>query len=115
MYADFDAWVALLTSDDEATASLFEAHGDELEVSLVTFVQLFRLEEEYPFDRDRAITAILTLADYDGDPDVLYRASAYRDDGLDTFQAFHAAMGESSLLSSSPAYDDVGVQRVWTE
>ena len=116
MYADIDFWLALLTqNDDESTAALLDQYGDDLEVSLVTFLQLFALEPDYEFDRERAITAMLTLADYDGEADVLYRASDYREAGLGPYESFHAALGDDSVISSSQSYDDVGIRRLWME
>lgn len=114
MYADIDFWLALLTQgDDGATDAV--ADEESLEVSLVTFVQLFLLAETYELDLEQAITAILTLAEFDGDADVLYRAAAYHEDGLDAFQAFHAALGDTRVVSGDEAYDDVGIQRLWVE
>ena len=65
MYADTDFWVALLKDDDwlaERAQEVLEEHGDELEVSVVTFVELFLIEERYAFDRETAVTSILELA-----------------------------------------------------
>jgi hypothetical protein len=77
-------------------------------VSLATFIELFLVEERFAFDRERAVTAILELATYDGDPDVVYQASEHIDDGLHTFDAFHAALSGGSVISSDSAYDDLG-------
>ena len=97
MYADLSVWLALLTEDEsqiDRAASLLAAHQGELQVSLLTFVELFLIEESYHFDRERAITAMLDLAEFDDDPAILYRASRYRDEGIDTFDAFHAAIAD---------------------
>ncbi len=115
MYADTDFWLALLKDDDwlgDRAEELLERYEGELEVSLVTFVELFLVEERYSFDRERAVTSLLELADYDGDADVVYQASEHRDDGLTTFDAFHAALTRGSILSSDRAFEDVGVERV---
>lgn len=115
MYADLDFWLALLAEEDAETAAIVEEFGDELAVSPVTVVQLFLLAEEYDLDLERAITAILSIADYPGEIDVLYRAAAYHDEGLDAFQAFTAAYGDTRVVSGDDAYDDVAVQRLWLE
>lgn len=113
MYADLDVWLWLLTEGDQAAVEAFLAeHAGDLEVSLVTFLELFLVEETYPFDREGAVTAILELARYDGDPAVLYRASAYREEGLDTFEAFNAALAGDALVSRSDAYERVGLERI---
>lgn len=110
MYADLDVWLAALAADSscdgtggESVEDLLDRHAGELEVSLVTFLELFLVEEEYPFDRERAISAILELAEYDGDADVLFRASANRERGMDTFEAFHEAMATDGRLSIAGA------------
>lgn len=118
MYADTDFWLALLKDEDwlseRATALLDEYQGD-LTVSLATYIELFLIEERYGFDRDRAVTAILELADYPGDEDVIYQASAYRDEGLNTFDAFHAALAGDGLISSDQVFDEIGIERVRLE
>jgi len=45
---------------------------------------------------------------YSGDPDVVYQASEHIDEGLNTFDAFHAALSGGSIISSDGAYDDLG-------
>jgi predicted nucleic acid-binding protein len=115
MYADTDLWVALLKDDDslaERAEEVLKEHGDELEVSLVTFVELFLIEERYSFERERAVTSILELASFDGDEDVPYQASEYVDDGLNTFDAFHAALADDSIVSSDKAFEGIGVERL---
>ncbi|AGN00186.1 hypothetical protein L593_01165 [Salinarchaeum sp. Harcht-Bsk1] len=112
MYADLSVWLALLTEDEsriDRAASLLAEHEDDLQVSLVTFVELFLIEESYHFDRERAITAMLDLADFDDDPAILYRASRYRDGGIDTFDAFHAAIADERGV---PGEVD-GEERTW--
>ncbi len=110
MYADLDFWLALLKDDDwlgQRAERLLAEHEDELVVSLATFIELFLVEERFAFDRDRAVTAILELASYQGDPDVVYQASEYIEQGLTTFDAFHAALAGDSLISSDSAFDTI--------
>ena len=118
MYADTDFWVALLKDDDwlaERAQEVLEEHGDELKVSLVTFVELFLIEERYSFDRETAVTSVLELAKYEGDEDVPYQASEYIDDGLNTFDAFHAALADDAVVSSDKAFDSIGIERLALE
>jgi hypothetical protein len=119
MYADLDFWLALLKDDDwlaDRAESLLDEHETELEVSLATFIELFLVEEQFTFDRERAVTAILELATYDGDPDVVYQASVNIDNGLNTFDAFHAALSGGSIISSDREYDELsGVNRIRLE
>lgn len=116
MYADRDFWLALLKDDDwlaDRAESLLDEHEGDLEVSLATFIELFLVEERFSFDRERAVTAILELATYEGDPNVVYQASENIDEGLNTFDAFHAALSGGSIISSDRAYDDLtGVNRI---
>jgi hypothetical protein len=119
MYADLDFWLALLKNDDwlnDRAERLLEEHEGELNVSLATFIELFLVEERFAFDRERAVTAILELATYSGDPDVVYQASEHIDEGVNTFDAFHAALSGGSIVSSDGAYDDLGsVERIRLE
>jgi len=119
MYADLDFWLALLKNDDwlnDRAERLLEKYEGELEVSLATFIELFLVEERFAFDRERAVTAILELATYSGDPDVVYQASEHIDEGLNTFDAFHVALSGGDIVSSDSAYDNLGgVERVRLE
>jgi hypothetical protein len=116
MYADIGCWLALLKDDDrlaDRAESLLDEHEDELEASLATVVELFLVEERLVFDRERAVTAILELATYGGDPDVVSQASGNIDDGSNTFDAFHAALSGGSIISGDRAYDELsGVNRI---
>jgi hypothetical protein len=108
MYADLDFWLALLKDDDwlaDRAELLLDEYEGELEVTLTTFIELFLVEERFSFDRERAVTAILELAAYDGDPNVVYQASENIEDGLNTFDAFHAALSGGAIISSDQAYD----------
>lgn len=116
MYADLDFWLALLKDDDwlaDRAESLLDEHEGELELSLATFIELFLVEERFSFDRERAVTAILELATYPGNPDVVYQASENVAAGLNTFDAFHAALSGETIVSSDGAYDALdGVERI---
>lgn len=116
MYADLDFWLALLKDDDwlaTRAESLLGEHEGELEVSLATFIELFLVEERFAFDRERAVMAMLELATYHGNPDVVFQASENIAAGLDTFDAFHAALSGGAIISSDGAYDGLeGVERV---
>lgn len=119
MYADLDFWLALLKGDDwlaDRAEALLAEHEGELEVLLATFVELFLVEERFTFDRERAVTAILELATYRGNPDVVYQASVNVSAGLNTFDAFHAALSGGTIISSDGAYDALdGVERISLE
>jgi predicted nucleic acid-binding protein len=115
MYADTDFWVALLKDDDwlsERADSRLEEYRGDLEISIVTFIELFLIEERYNFDRERALLAIFELAEFDMDPDLVFQASEYVDDGLGTFDAFHAALAGEAILSSDRAFDTIDIDRV---
>ena len=119
MYADLDFWLALLKNDDwlsDRAEGLLREHEGELAVSLATFIELFLVERRFGFDRERAVTAILELGTYSGNPDVVYQASENIDEGLNTFDAFHAALAGSYIISSDRAYSDLdGTERVRLE
>ena len=110
MYADLDFWLALLKDDDWLAARaerILDEHDGEFTVP-ATFIELFLVEERFGFDRERAITAILELATFPGDPTVVYQASQNVESGLSPFDAFHAALAAERIVSSDGAYDDLG-------
>ena len=115
MYADTDFWLAILKDDDwlagRAEERLSE-YRDDLKVSLATFIELFLVEERFAFDRDQATLSILELADADVHADAVFQASEYVDDGLSTYDAFHAALAGEAILSSDTAYDSIPIERI---
>lgn len=118
MYADTDFWLALLKEDDwlaERAEARLEEHRGELEVSLATFIELFLIEDRFAFDRETATLAILELAETDVDPDIVFQASAYIDDGLNTLDAFHAALADDAIISSDQAFETIELDRVALE
>lgn len=118
MYADTDFWVALLKGDDwltERAEEFYAEHGNDLEVSLAVFVELFLIEEQFSFDREQAVISILEMTDADVDDEVVFQASEYIDEGLNVFDAFHAALAGDTILSSDKAFDEIGVERVQLE
>ena len=118
MYVDLDFWVALLKGDDwltERAEERYAEYGDDLEVSLTTFVELFLIEEQFSFDRERAIVSILEMTDPDVDEQVVFQASDYIDDGLNVFDAFHAALASDAILSSDKEFDGIGIERIQLE
>lgn len=118
MYADTDFWVALLKDDDwlaDRAEALLEEYRGDLEVSLATFIELFLIEERYSFDREKAALSIFELAEVDVKEDVVFQASEYIDDGLNTFDAFHAAIAGDAILSSDKAFDTISIERIELE
>ena len=119
MYADLDFWLALLKDDGwlaDRAESLLDEYENELAVSLATFIELFLIEERFAFDRERAVTAIFELATYEGDPNVVYQASENINEGMNTFDAFHAALSGGSIISSDQAYNQLtNVNRIRLE
>jgi predicted nucleic acid-binding protein len=118
MYADADFWVALLKDDDwlgERAERLLREYEGDLETSIVTFIELFLIEERFDFDRDQAALAIFELAETTADEDVVFQASEYIDDGLNTFDAFHAAIAGDRIISSDQAFNEVEIERIALE
>ena len=115
MYADTDFWVALLKDDDwlaERAIARLDEYRNDLEVSLATFLELFLIEERYAFDREQAAVSIFELASANVDEDVVFQASAYIDEGLNTFDAFHAALAGDAILSSDQAFAEIDIERI---
>ena len=121
MYADVDFWLGLLKDDDWLKAraeQLLDQYKGDLTVSLATFIELFLVEDQFAFDRERAVVAILELAQPDStvDENVVFQASEYIDEGLTVFDAFHAALAGDAIISSDGrAYDHLDLERVALE
>jgi len=56
------------------------------------------------------------LDEHEGDPNVVCQASENIGEGLNTFDAFHAALSGGSIISNDRAYDELtGVNRIRLE
>lgn len=120
MYADVDFWLGVLKDDDwlkTGADQLLNQYEGDLTVSLATFIELFLIEDRFDFDRERAVVAILELAQPDStvDENVVFQASEYIGDGLTVFDAFHAALAGDAIISSDGAYDQLDLERVALE
>lgn len=114
-YADVDFWLALLKGDDwlaDRAETFYEAFDGELEVSLVTFIELYLIEERFAFDREQASISILEMAQSDVNDDVIFQASEYIDEGLNVFDAFHAAIAGDTIISSDKQFDEIAIARL---
>lgn len=114
-YADVDFWLALLKDDDwlaDRAVSFYDEFEGELEVSLTTFIALYLIEDRFSFDREKATISILEMADGDVDGDAIFQASEYIDDGLNVFDAFHAAIAGDTIISSDREFDGVPITRI---
>lgn len=120
MYVETEFLLALAKRDDwlrpHAEAALDEY--DDLETSIVPFVEFLLVADRFEFDRRRAVSNLLELVPIrpESDGQVVLKAAAYADDhDATTFDAFNAAIVESrggSVLASDRRYDDLDIERV---
>lgn len=115
-YADTDFFVALAKDDDwlrERAETLLAEHRDDIETSVSTFIELFWICDEYGLDRDQVIAHVLELATVDFEPDLVFQASEYVDEGLTVLDAFHAsAARDVPMISSDRSFDGIDVERI---
>lgn len=117
VYADTDFWIALMKQDDwlkQNAEKILEEHGS-IEASLTTFIELCLILKRYQVDRRTAIAEILEIAEVEFDDTVVFQALDYIDEGLNTFDAFHAAHAGSKLISSDKEFDSIGIERIELE
>lgn len=118
-YADTDFFIALVKDSDwlnDGAETLLVEHGDDLQTSLATFIELFWLCDEYDLNREQAVAHVLELADVDFEESVVFQADEYVDEGLNVLDAFHAAAaGRDPIISSDKKFDDIDVERIRLE
>lgn len=120
MYVETDFLLALAKEEDwlkaEAEAALDEY--DDLETSLLPFLELSIISDEFEFDRTRAVADLLDLLTIvpQDDKQIVLKAARYQDEEDATaFDAYNAAIAETrgdTVLGSDSIYDDLGIPRL---
>lgn len=117
VYADTDFWVALMKQDDwlkEKAEALMEEYS-ELEISLTTVIELSLILKRYEVDRRSAIAEVLEISDSEVSRRVVFQALEYIDDGLNTFDSFHAAHAGDKIISSDKEFEKIEIDRIKLE
>jgi hypothetical protein len=118
-YADTDFFLALAKTDDwlaDRAVEILDEYAGDLWTGLPTFIEIGYNAQEYDIDLEATAVTVLEIADFDGDPDMVFQAYAYIDEGLNVMDAFQAALASGdAILGSDRAYDEIGVDRISLE
>ena len=118
VYVETDFLLALVKDSDWLQGSAEEALDEhEVETSLFSYLELFLARERYEFDYVPLVANLLELVPVQDEEEkqVVLKAVNYYDEGMTSFDAFHAATTETrgmNVLSSEKDYEDIEVARV---
>ena len=118
VYVETDFLLALVNDSDWLQGSAEEAlDGYEVETSLFSYLELLLARERYEFDYVPLVANLLELVPVQDEEEkqVVLKAVNYYDEGMTSFDAFHAATTETrgmNVLSSEKDYEDIEVARV---
>lgn len=116
-YADTDFFLALIKDEDwlksSAKKALDEFEGD-IWTSVVTVLEISLLCQREEIDLERALVDVLQIAELKGvEDDLVFQAVQYIEkEGLNVFDAFHAAFCDDVMISSDEVFDKVLSERV---
>ena len=118
VYVETDFLLALIKDSDWLQGSAEEALDEyEVETSLFSYLELLLARERYEFDYVPLVANLLELVPVQDEEEkqVVLKAVNYYDEGMTSFDAFHAATTETrgiNVLSSEKDYEDIEVARV---
>jgi predicted nucleic acid-binding protein len=118
VYVETDFLLALVKDSDWLQGSAEEALDEyEVETSLFSYLELLLARERYEFDYVPLVANLLELVPVQDEEEkqVVLKAVNYYDEGMTSFDAFHAATTETrgmNVLSSEKDYEDIEVARV---
>ena len=118
VYVETDFLLALVKDSDWLQGSAEEAFDEyEVETSLFSYLELLLARERYEFDYVPLVANLLELVPVQDEEEkqVVLKAVNYYDEGMTSFDAFHAATTETrgmNVLSSEKDYEDNEVARV---
>ena len=118
VYVETDFLLALVKDSDWLQGSAEEALDEyEVETSLFSYLELLLARERYEFDYVPLVANLLELVPVQDEEEkqVVLKAVNYYDEGMTSFDAFHAATTETrgmNVLSSEKDYEDNEVARV---
>lgn len=118
VYVETDFLLALVKDSDWLQGSAEEAFDEyEVETSLFSYLELLLARERYEFDYVPLVANLLELVPVQDEEEkqVVLKAVNYYDEGMTSFDAFHAATTETrgmNVLSSEKDYEDIEVARV---
>ena len=118
VYVETDFLLALVKDSDWLQGSAEEALDEyEVETSLFSYLELLLARERYEFDYVPLVANLLELVPVQDEEEkqVVLKAVNYYDEGMTSFDAFHAATTETrgmNALSSEKDYEDNEVARV---
>ena len=121
VYVETDFLLALVKDSDWLQGSAEEAFDEyEVETSLFSYLELLLARERYEFDYVPLVANLLELVPVQDEEEkqVVLKAVNYYDEGMTSFDAFHAATTETrgmNVLSSEKDYEDIEVARVSLE
>ncbi|WP_435193800.1 PIN domain-containing protein [Natronomonas sp. EA1] len=118
VYVETDFLLALAKGSDWLQTSAEEALDEhEVETSAFAYLELLLARERYEFDYVPLVANLLELVPVrdEEEKQVVLKAVNYYDQGMTSFDAFHAATAETrglDVLSSEQDYEDIEVDRV---
>ena len=118
VYVETDFLLALAKDSDWLQRSAAEALDEyEVETSAFSYLELLLARERYEFEYVPLVSNLLELAPVrdEEEKQIVLKAVNYYEEGMTSFDAFHAATAETrgmDVLSSEKDYEDIGVERV---
>ena len=100
VYADTDFFLAILKDSDwlkDRAKNILDVYRDNIETSLITYVELLLLAKKFNLPPIGLITAVMKLTNFlDSTPLI---AAKYVEDGIGVFDSFHAACCNGKIIS----------------
>ncbi len=113
-YADTDFFLAILKSSDwlkENAVKIMKNYT--IETSEVTYIELMLLAKKYNLDFIEIIKDVMAICHENNS--IYIMAAEYIKNGVNVFDAFHAAHCNGEIISSDHIYDKLDIKRIKLE
>jgi len=117
IYADTDFFIALLKPSGwlkEGARRVAAKYKGQMTTSEATFIELMLLAKKYDLDPVGITASVMALCAIE-DTSLLKAARYVKDHEIGVFDAFHAAHCGGKIISSEPAYERLGIERIRLE
>ena len=110
-YADTDFFIAILKNSDwlkEGAEKILKTF--KIETSETTYIELMLIAKKYNLDYREIIKDVMEICNENNG--VYLLASEYIKNGMNVFDAFHAAHCNGEIISSDHIYDKFNIKRI---
>jgi len=117
-YADTDFFLAMAKKEDwlkSGAEKIYTENKGKIDTSIITLLELFLLSERKGLDPESIVGSVFKVANVErlSITEAMQIAHNIKHEGINVFDAFHAALAaDREIISSDSVYDRLGKTRI---